>query len=134
MNKQEMFDTAVRGIIEQGGPATTPKGACGYRTENGRSCAVGLLFNYEEMSAYKHKGGSVGYLVDVDTCRPQPVLRPFFKDNLTFLDSLQRAHDDAATGHHFKGGDFFRDFRQLMTEVAGLYGLNDDVLKEVPTA
>jgi hypothetical protein len=40
--KQDVFDTVLNHIRKQG-PAVTAHGTCAYRTEEGKSCAIGCL-------------------------------------------------------------------------------------------
>ena len=48
MNRQQFFDTAIAGIIAQGGPSIDDKGNCLYRAPDGCKCALGHLIADED--------------------------------------------------------------------------------------
>ena len=84
---QEMFDTVVAHLIQQGVPSVDDTGVCMYRGPNNTKCAIGCLIpneNYDE----SFEGRSVFYSVVRNSL-------PFHVDDpmMNLLSSLQNAHD-----------------------------------------
>ena len=114
MTPQEMFDTALNGVLRQGGPSVDKKGNCLYRRANGRRCAAGWILPDEVVADYE------GYSVD---CIPLP--EPF-TSHRSLLLSIQSAHDVAAT--LYKDDELFQEqfqerFKDNMYRIAEQYGL-----------
>jgi hypothetical protein len=107
MTAQEIFDLAATRLLAQGAPAfnTDPHlQTCSYLTDDGLMCAVGILFNDEEMDAY---GDFVGQFVDIlQNDIDEGILRPFFHEHKELLSKLQAAHD--------KGAYYINDLRQAV--------------------
>lgn len=89
MTPQEIFDTAVIGIIKQKGRSVDDNGICLYRGDNGMKCAVGQVlpdkFYDPEM---EHK--SVNALI-----REFSTIPAYISNNAELLSTLQQAHDYA---------------------------------------
>lgn len=122
MTLQEIFDTAVRGVLLQGGPSIGPAGrVCLLRGDYGRKCALGHLIPDE--AYFRGMEGQPRWyallaLGEQDTCGPVAL----------FLDKLRDAHDNAARFDH----DFVPGFRRRARELARNHDLSTTVLDEVP--
>ncbi len=90
MTPQEIFDTVVTHLAEQKKRASSPEGMCRYELPDGRRCAVGCIMNDSERSWSLVYEGCIASLVLIGYGK----LRPFFKENLGLLTTLQKAHDD----------------------------------------
>ena len=119
---QEWFDTAARGIISQGKPSMgrdpiTENEECVYRSPDGCKCAIGWLIpddKYDpsfERSSYT-LASKISFLTEK-------------YDDISFLGSLQLAHDNAAYTDNF-----LEYFIIYMEELAHSYDLSTDVLNE----
>ena len=91
-DRQKLFTTAVLGIRKQGGPAFNPQtGACRYRTETGRACAIGHSIPDDEYDAELE--GNNPYCREVRQALGFKM--PPDNDNLRFLSLMQRRiHDE----------------------------------------
>jgi len=133
MNKQEIFDTAVRGLRKQGAPGYdnhASGGQCRYLSGEGNKCAVGILFNEKELRHYAKYSGGISALVVDSRLNKNFELRPFFYDEQDLLVDLQDAHDDAAQNSTDATG-FLDLFDVSARDVADKYDLNPAVLDEV---
>ena len=116
MDAQQIFDTVVRHLHQQGGPALED-GRCQYRTADGLKCAVGCLIP-DEIDPYEVENLS-------DGC-DSPRFRSWARDHglidlvvhSDLLADLQGAHD----GHTFSGLDL------ALCRIAARRGLSSDVL------
>lgn len=118
MTRQEMFDTAVRGVISQGAPSLSEIGECLYRGPNGLRCAAGWLIPDDKYSSAL-EGRSVDTLVEKGI---------FPIRQREFLDALQCAHDKA-TMSGLTGAGFVAKFKLRAEKVAHDFRLNAAVLK-----
>lgn len=114
MDRQNAFDTAVRGVIEQGGFARENR-LGRYRTETGLKCAVGHLLPDDAGDAVMNHMGAVGSLVSSHR-EIYATLGISSNEDLLFLTDLQRAHDNAF--------DDLTYFRAAAEVVARRYNLN----------
>lgn len=120
MTPQEIFDTAVSGVIAQGRPGMD-KLNCKYRGEGGLKCAVGFLLEDE-------------IAIKLDSCEMPSVcdwthgmfeeVPPYFWENRELLGALQKAHDDNWPSH-----SFVKDFKNSAREVAVSFGLSPIALE-----
>lgn len=117
MTLQEMFDTATRGIISQGGKSADDYGECLYRGPDGRKCAVGWLIS--DFVAEEHEGEGAHY---IQTKRPNL----FSSRGWDLLDELQHAHDTSGVDDFGPG----RVWSQRVRRVASRFGLSAAVLDE----
>lgn len=90
MDKQQAFDAVVECLADQGGPSLDRFGACMYRSEGGRRCAVGCLIPDDRYDPY-WEGKRVHNV---------PALLDLLKgevgaDSLDLMSALQSAHDGA---------------------------------------
>jgi len=126
MTEQEIFDTAVIGVLKQGIASVRDGGACAYRGKNGTKCAVGFLISDEEAEKYD----------EFDEYGVRDLISSGFLQGFVYysdlLADLQRAHDKAAHEEEFVGAFYKRAKR-----VAAAYGLSisslDDSNAEVGT-
>jgi len=122
MTKQEIFDTAVIGVLKQGGPSLDVKGKCAYRGEDGMKCAVGFLISDKDGAFYDSLDDSdvcslvdLGYLMELD-------------EHKSILAVLQATHDFPRLPEFFVEG-----FLARAREIANQFGLSmDKIGKEVP--
>jgi len=89
MTAQEVFDTAVNGIREQGGRSVNSAGNCMYRSEDGRKCAAGQLM---PDSAYDKTMEDVTITLLLNQPDKYPGLA-FLDEHKLLIASVQRAHD-----------------------------------------
>lgn len=90
MNNQEIYDTVVRHLYEQGHQALTKEaGICAYRTARGDKCAVGVLIP-DNLYVPKMEGRACDSLLN-----KFPALKAMFPDHdaLPLLENLQSVHD-----------------------------------------
>jgi len=115
ITKQEAFETALKGLYEQGMPATAANGDCQYRGQSGLKCGVGFLVSdsvYDEQ--YENKCASVifeGSTEFSESFTPDVIGR--------FLDDLQRDLHDNFTQHN--QGDI--SYREWLLEAANAFAL-----------
>lgn len=118
MTAQEIFDTVVRALREQGMPSMD-ENECRYRTEgdNGNTlkCAVGHLIPDDVYSR-----GLEGYTVNSEEFQPT-LDRLGLTEHMALLRDLQYAHDDAAL---FWKTPFIDTFLANAREVAARFGLD----------
>jgi hypothetical protein len=88
---QELFDRAVKGILQQGKPSRASAN-CLYRGPEGAKCAVGHLISDEQIKTFKIKEGDAadGFHPDLYATLMPGVYVPTAK---SFLLSLQMVHD-----------------------------------------
>jgi hypothetical protein len=124
LTMQELFDHACRFLAAQGEPAYL-SGLCRYQTDDGRKCAVGCLLP-DDFDYLDYQGGII-------SMADEGILPSSLSYHIPFLHRLQEVHDYA--GHRSMdqqlGLRFTHRFWKTMSEVAGDYGLNDNVLLEV---
>ena len=80
MTLQEVFDTAVGGVVGQGGPSWDGVRNCLYRGPNGRKCAAGWLISDDQVI----EGNSIR---EIEHGWPEQVVE--------LVQGLQCAHDSA---------------------------------------
>jgi len=93
MTAQEVFDTAVLGVLSQGKPSINHTGDCMYRGPNGLKCAAGhVLKDQDYKRHFDINNLSIYSLSDrIET--------PYYvKDNKILLSRLQRVHDSKTLG------------------------------------
>lgn len=144
MNRQEIFDKAVGGIIKQGGPAArqdsdgTFMGCMYYVEDSGRRCAIGQLLTDEQQSLVEEGEGVISMLGDgspddegeehdYDRAGLMELLGQPNLADITFLDQLQGVHDVAA--RETRGDEsFLHVFKQRVILFAARYELNAAVV------
>jgi hypothetical protein len=117
--RQDLFDRAVRGVLEQGKPSTAQADAgCYYRNHAGLKCAVGHLIDDSDYDP------SMERLVAGKLVERFPQLG--FHGHTLLLSQLQGAHDGAAKLAHYTNGTpetFLRYFRDKAKRVAESFKL-----------
>lgn len=133
MTRQEIFDTVATALLNQGKPAVTQCGddlfACCYLTEDGDKCAVGHLFNDQEIELFGDFEGGIDTLLEG---KVEDKIRPLFFQEEQFLTSIQSAHDLPATSWDELAKrtrvtppeEWLPKFKKRMREVATYYDLN----------
>lgn len=117
---QEIFDTIVSGLFEQGGPALGDNGICKYRTEIGRKCAAGLLIA-EEAYQEDFEGHTAQHIARTHP-NAMPGVNPDDVKSLAVIRQLQLAHDDLARAS--KDDTFFMiQFPREARRIAALKGI-----------
>lgn len=112
MIPQDVFNKAVRGVINQGKPAGYRDNAvtggfrCQYRDQQGRACAVGMLLDDE--TGRKAEDMGIGGVEDLVK---EHLLPEDLVPHLNLLVDLQQAHDNAA--------DHLDTFVETFTHKAG---------------
>lgn len=125
MTNQEIFDTAITGLLAQGAYGYSDGGCDYYDHATGNRCAVGLLLPVETAKRWAYDLGvsSIGNLdYKIDRIKAE-VMRDLdalgiTDEQIEFLDCLQALHDSLAVG------DFNRDrFLEAAREFANIHGL-----------
>lgn len=121
---QEFFNTAYKGILKQGCPATLNDERvsfnveCAYLNARGEKCGIGQCMTDEALKAAQNAILTVNELLDY--LKNRGFKHPNFNDEmLNFLDDLQQAHDIAAgesEQEHFD--NFIELFKKNMKELA----------------
>jgi hypothetical protein len=129
MNRQEVFDTVSRHLIEQGCKSVSIDDmeigsySCMYRGEQGTKCAIGALIK-DEYYCSTFEGGTLSEELIVEAIEKSLGVTLEYKD-IAFLRELQSAHDSS----------FDEGFREEITDrlktVARNYELNTKVLEEI---
>jgi uncharacterized protein (DUF849 family) len=86
MNKQTIFDTAVKHLAAQKTRAISPTGICAYRDTKGRKCAVCCLIKDEDYNS-EMECNNVATLISLK------MLPDYLKDEAPLLFQLQGIHD-----------------------------------------
>lgn len=92
MTRQEAFELAVNGIINQNGFGSVPgSSACVYyEPTTGSRCAIGHIVSEDKAKLFTEAGyGRVGSI-------PRSHLPEGIRDDHTFLSDLQTLHDNCA--------------------------------------
>lgn len=110
MTRQEMFDTAVRGVISQGAPSVDRFGGCLYRGPNGLRCAAGWLIPDDK------------YSPELESKTVDALEGIFPELQLEFLGALQCAHDYSSLDP--STDDFVANFKRRAKSVARDFRLN----------
>jgi hypothetical protein len=115
-SRQEAFDIAYKGIIEQGGPSwDINTSSCRYRTKNGRKCAIGHLIPDNKYSEEFENGQADHVLEQIYTIRD---------GDHQFYCYLQRVHDVILEGKEgISDGEFLYEFSIRMSDFAERYNL-----------
>ena len=138
MNAQQIFDTAVKGVLDQGCASVNEQVACVLRGENDAKCAIGCLIPdeaYEEsmeedaaISSYSNPFGefdetAIGVFVDRDFGKAvRDAIGEITSDKMALMYALQTAHDE----------NFYceRSRAEAFGEVATRFGLSAKVIDD----
>ena len=119
---QSIVETAVMGIVSQGGPSAVFDGQgarCQYLSQSGRRCAIGLFLN--DVSALQNCMVAESYEVQDALMQNGVPVRGL--TDIAFLQGLQNAHDFAATEslvahqNDFDAHVFFRRFSLAIEKI-----------------
>lgn len=109
MDKQLIFDTAVKGILAQDALAKTDDDFCVYFDKtNGNRCGVGHLLTERQAKAWEKVSAKDNGICASSLLRENPLdLRKYGVDrevpsHRQFLDNLQSVHDNATSIVGFK--------------------------------
>jgi hypothetical protein len=124
MNAQEIFDTAVKHMAEQGQPGGHLNEyndfTCEYRGNGNSRCAVGIFIPDETYEA-SMEGNDARYLLDTYG----DLLPSWMSHNYTLLQDLQWAHD--AMSNWYRPASM----RAALLKIADEHDLKSDVIYEV---
>lgn len=112
---QELFDTAVSGVIAQGRKSSTERGQCKYRHPEGLKCAVGHLIEDEHYRSYLE--GLEAQNPNVARALQRSIGRNLTHAEFEILADLQCAHDEADSEN------FVMSFKDRARSVASNQGL-----------
>lgn len=120
MTPQDQFNTAVLGVLAQGGPAVAHNGACLYRACDGKKCAFGHLIPDDEYVPQMEGRGAVSEKFD-----------SFFEAHTDYdrglIIDLQNAHDSAFA--YANGETFMDSFKDRARKVALKHELDASCLE-----
>jgi len=138
---QEVFDTAVGGVLKQGRPSVSPDSdwACRYRGADGTKCSFGHLIpddGYARLATRLRDPESwsmpqlVASLADMQVIDLLPHV-DLAGRGPSLLSELIRAHDDAVMSERGNQPEpFLAVFRKHARDVAQRYGLSTAVLDQ----
>lgn len=115
LTKQEIFDKAYKGVIEQGGPSILPgvDVKCRYRDRQGRKCALGHCIPDEKyMPEFEH----------LDLLGVHAIVKELSNVGAVFLADLRNCHDNSAYLCRDEE-DFLNRFRTRCQKFAKRYKL-----------
>lgn len=116
LTKQQIFDTVLTKLREQGVASETSDGQCLYRGPNGLKCAVGHLIPDNVFKRdWEHR--NAGTLPD----EAYQAMGVALSDR-AFLIELQDVHDFTLGGDHGWAGNLVR-WEESMRRIAGVHGL-----------
>lgn len=127
MTDQELFNQAVRVIINQGDPSINREsGQCVYRNSNGRKCVAGHFIPDEKYSPDMEEQ-AIFWRFD-DGHEFNLTFEGIFEDlNVKMLGELQHIHDSC---DHDSDQKFMSEWISQMTEFGKIHSLNLDVVEE----
>lgn len=127
---QDIFDTAVGGVIAQGRPSVNADGQCMYRSPDGAKCAAGQLIPDDQYNpAWENKNINAPIFEAMNLRKAAGLPTDDSQsDQSRVAGRLQRAHDSAAFDTDSPEA-FVKHFRNLARHVAQDFELNMDVLK-----
>ncbi len=138
MDAQQIFDTAVKGVLDQGCASTNEYKACVLRGENDTKCAVGHLIpdeayeaNMEEsaaLSSYSNMNGEFDdESIEVFSAKSvgkavSSTIGEITSDKMALMYALQTAHDE--------NYDCEQSRTEAFGEVATNFGLSAKVIDD----
>ena len=128
--KQSIIETVVMGLVAQGGPSVERADGdtrCLYVGQNGRRCAIGLLLGDTDFPKYCN-GKSVQMSAEIQDALKKIGMKLESDKDISFLQSIQQAHDYAATpgdgdGDYVDDDSFFRSFDCHIRNVCKIWDL-----------
>lgn len=121
MTPQEIFDTAVLGVLEQGAPSTH-NGRCLYRSPTGTKCAVGMLLDDETAEKADRVNGTASGIVTL-VAGYYDIFPEWVIEHVRLLEDLQRAHDVGASDD-CDAEAYIKTFAKRARGVGRAYGLS----------
>jgi hypothetical protein len=125
MDRQQIFNKAIKGILDQGGPSVTLNmstgklTSCRYRGPDGTKCAIGHLIDDEE-----YDPSMEGYSVTGEQFfKWQNKIEKMAELEPSFLADLQAIHDNAVTSTLWKQEKFIAQFKLNARKFASSYNL-----------
>lgn len=119
MTKQEVFDTVVSGLLQQGRPSFGGYYGCAYRGTDNLKCAVGFLIKDDEYTRDMENDNFEGLIA-----RNMIPMRLQSLELYTLICDLQYAHDGILADPK-KGLPAFREWAK---GIAKVYNLDDGVV------
>lgn len=116
MTPEQIFYTALDGVLAQGGPSRKANSGCRYRGPGGRKCPVGHLIDDATASIWDgYVLSKIGDILESSAASARFRVQPWMLANKDLLVVIQKHHDwwfisDAA---HYR-----RDFEARMAETA----------------
>ena len=130
MNRQEIFNKAISGIIQQKNPSIRDDHCC-YRGMYGRKCAIGHLLSDTEYEPNMddRDGMSVGQLRS--NYGNLPLFNKLSNEDAIFLRELQKLHDNTnIVTEDNLSENFLTTFSRNAVAFAIKYNLNSDTCME----
>jgi hypothetical protein len=124
ISKQEMFDIAYKGVVDQGCQSTEPGTSdCRYKSEDGSMCAAGYILAETHPDLVPDEDSNIRSVLKLAGLIPS-IYVP--NEYVVFAMALQRAHDkwDAKSEN---GADFVPYYKEQMRLVAEEYKLKCEV-------
>ena len=121
LNKQQVFDVVARHLLTQNARCSS-HGECLYRYD-GMKCAIGRLIPDELYDPVVEGAGVIyGSIAKKDNSEKLWAMLPVRRTETmsVLLNELQKVHDDNDP----------EDWRQLLSDVAGDFGLKQEALNE----
>lgn len=123
MENQEIFDKALKGIIEQGEPALKDGKCVYFDKETKRMCAAGQVLGPELAKKLQELVGDSFWGSPIFKGETEDTDFPFdLEQTQTLISSIQKAHDNPAIGRK-SGASFIDKFKENMRDVAKKHGL-----------
>jgi hypothetical protein len=109
LTKQQIFDKALNGVRQQGGPSNngvgvvSAKGACAYRGTAGTKCGIGHLIPDDHYLPRFDSANNSGVrrLLRGDLFRAALAAGGVVEPDIDFLEHIQRAHDGSSHQDQF---------------------------------
>lgn len=127
MTAQEIFDTVINHLLQQGGPALNynyddealDDPVCRYRSNNGLKCAVGCLIPDDQYDPLMEGMG-----VTVTSPSSDPLncwVAKYYEPHRDLLVALQSLHDD--NGMNYRNSDWQTAILRGAANIANKFGL-----------
>lgn len=149
MDRQQIFEKCVNGVLEQGIPCfNEEQKSCLYRMPDGQGdylkCAAGFLIPDDEYNAACMEGETASEVIKRSFLGMNKKLNPEEEKRLQkeyvlalkMIDELQSAHDGHASPYASPsanslypasiGKNFLKDFRESAIEIGRQYGLTSE--------
>lgn len=118
MTPQEIFDTALNGVIKQGRKSVNQDGDCAYLSVEGMRCGVGHLVPEDVARSLDTFQSDTRIASILDRHQGRELVPAWMVQNRCLVEDIQDAHDMAEAGP-----SFIDDFVARMKYVAQTRGL-----------